>query len=99
MEMGAIVVRETLAQSFKPRTEQFVRLSETLQTEAALHQAIDSLKRAPAQEALFMRYLELAEATAAFKLQNPNLLKAVSRHELCSEPNAATALTALKSVD
>ena len=96
MEMGAIVVRETLAQSFKPRTEQFVRLSKTLQTEAALHQAIDTLKRAPAQEALFMRYLELAEATAAFKLQNPNLLKAVSRHELCSEPNAATALTALK---
>ena len=96
MEMGAIVVRETLAQSFKPRTEQFVRLSETLQTETALHQAIDTLKRAPAQEALFMRYLELAEATAAFKLQNPKLLKAVSRHELCSEPNAATALTALK---
>ena len=96
MEMGAIIVRETLAQSFKPRTETYVRLTEALQTEETLHQALDALKRAPAQEALCMRYLDLAEATAAFKLQNPKLLKPVSRHELCREPNAATALAALK---
>lgn len=96
IDLGAVVVRETITESFKPRKQAFVRLTEAFQSEQALHQALDTLKRAKAQEALLLRYLDLSKATTAITLQNAQLLLPVSRHELCQEANAATALSALR---
>lgn len=96
IDLGAIAVRETITESFKPRKQAFVRLTTDFQTEEALHQVLDSLKRAKAQEALLLRYLDLSKSTMAITLQNAQLLQPVSRHDLCQEPNAATALTALR---
>lgn len=96
MELGAVVVREALQQSFKPKKELYVRLAAAHFSEKALHAALDLLQRAPAQHALFLRYLELSKATAAVTLDNPQLLQPVSRHSLCTEPTHATALAALR---
>lgn len=96
MELGAICVREKLCQSFKPRTETHVRLSENYFSEEALNDLFPKLKRAPAQEALLMHYLNLSKAVAALTLNNLQLLKEVSKSELCSIPKAASAFTALK---
>ncbi len=96
IELGLAAVRETLASTYRPRTETQVRLASNFQTEQALHEALDTLRRAPAQEALLVRYLSLSEATAAITLRNPQLLKPVSRQQLCTEPQQATALTALR---
>ena len=96
MELGAIKVREALAQGFKPRTATFVRLPEEHATEQAVHSLLDLLKRAPAQEALFLRYLDLSQAHAALTLQNAAILKPVSRKALCTQPNDGAALSALR---
>ena len=96
IDLGAVVVRETITESFKPRKQAFVRLAEAFQTEQSLHQAIDMLQRAKAQASLLLRYLELSKATTAITLHNAQLLQPVSRHELCQEPNAAAALSALR---
>ncbi len=96
MELGAVVVREALQQSFKPKKELYVRLAPAHFSEKALHSALDLLQRAPAQHALFLHYLELSKATAAVTLDNPQLLQPVSRHSLCTEPAHATALAALR---
>ena len=95
IDLGAVVVRETITESFKPRKQAFVRLTDAFQSEQALHQALDTLKRAKAQEALLLRYLDLSKATTAITLQNAQLLQPISRHELCQEANAAPALSAL----
>lgn len=96
MQLGAVVVRESMTHSFKPRTEAYVRLAPALFTEVALHLTLDALQRAPAQHALFVNYLDMAGVTAAVKLGNAQMLKPVTRHDLCHAPNAATALAALK---
>lgn len=96
MELGAIIVRETLTQSFRPQTETYVRLAQGYFTQEALHQVLDQLKRAPAQEALMLRYIEQSGAAAALALQNESLLKPLTRRALCPDPSAATALTALR---
>lgn len=96
MEQGAVEVRESMAHSFKPRKATYVRLTQAFTTEASLHKALDALKRAPAQAALLTRYLDLSKAAAALTLCNTQLLQPVSRHDLCGEPNAATALAALR---
>ncbi len=96
IDLGLASVRETLASTYRPRTETLVRLSPQCQTEEALHKTLDSLKRAPMQEALLVRYLTLSEATAAVALQNARLLKPVSRQLLCPESAQAAALAALR---
>lgn len=96
MELGAIKVREALTQGFKPRTELYVRLVEEHATEEGVHSLLSLLKRAPAQEALFLRYLDLAQAHAALTLRNAALLKPVSRKALCTQPNDGAALAALR---
>lgn len=96
MEMGAIQVYETLQQRFKPRTETCVRLAAEYAGEEPLNAFFETLKRSKAQEALLLRYLDRAEAAAALKLQNRELLKEVTRSELCPSESERTALAALR---
>lgn len=96
MELEAIIVRESIAHTYKPRKAAYVRLTPAFQSEASLHQALNSLTRATAQAKLLVRYLDLSKATTAITLHNAQLLQPVSRHDLCQEPNANAALTALR---
>ena len=46
--------------AYKPKTETFIRLTQTYQSEQALHIALDMLTRAPKQLSCFTTYLELS---------------------------------------
>ena len=96
LDLGAVVVRESLDQGFRPRTESRVELEAAYFDEAKLHGVLNSLQRAPAQQALLLRYLDLAQAPAALRLQNAGLLLPVTRHALCTTPQTDAALTQLR---
>lgn len=60
LEQGAVIVKEELKRSYKPRMETRVRLTDALQGEEALHAQFEALDRAPQQLKLLMKYLELS---------------------------------------
>ena len=61
LDKGAIVVKEELRRTYKPRTEVRVRLTEAARNERRLHFFFDELqRRAPKQLDLLMKYLELS---------------------------------------
>ena len=96
MEHGALVVRESLAHNYRPKTSTYVRLAETFFSEAKLNEVFNAMKRAPQQETLLLRYLQLSEAASAINLGNSEMLLPVSRSMLCAENTSApAALTAL----
>ncbi len=82
MDLGAVSVRETLSQAFKPRTETHVRLCEAFASQERLNELFPTLKRAPAQESLLLKYLDASHAATAIALHNASLLKEVSKRDL-----------------
>jgi len=48
---------KTMTQSYKPKTETFIRLSDSIRTEEALNLIFASLKKAPQQEQLLLAFL------------------------------------------
>lgn len=63
LQRGAIGIKESLRQSYRPKTEQHIRLSAMYRTEEAMHALLDRLERkAPKQLALLMKYLELSHS-------------------------------------
>ena len=60
---GAIEINESLKQSFKPKTDTYVRLSDNIRTLDDLQDALASLKRAKLQEKLLLDYLDLCGMT------------------------------------
>ena len=96
MAAGAVGVKETLTGGFRPRTETRVALTPQYFSEPALNQLFDALKRAPAQEALLLRYLDLAGASTALTLRNEGLLQPVAKRSLTEEGRQDSALAALR---
>lgn len=96
MQLGAVVVRESVTQAFKARTETHVRLAQAYFSDTAMTRLLDTLRRAPAQEALLMRFLHLSQAGAAISQNNAALLQPVTRQMLCTEAQHAAALAALR---
>lgn len=80
IEKSAIKIDETLRQSYKPRCEVYVRLSEAYRSEAAFNDVILSLKRAMRQQQLLLRLIELAECEEFYhphkEVSRSTLLKA-----------------------
>jgi primosomal protein N' (replication factor Y) len=58
LEEGAIFVNERLKEGYKARTENYLRLAEAFQKEEALHEAFNSLEKAPRQLQLLMTLLQ-----------------------------------------
>ncbi len=96
MQLGLVSVRESLAVTYRPRTETHVRLAPSYATEARLNEAFAALHRAPARERLLLRYLELAGVAHDEAFQAPP--REVSKRALCAHPGADAALTALCSM-
>ena len=71
---GAVEITENIKERFIPKTETFVRLTESFHDDVSLNQLIDELKRAPKQEAVLLKFLELSEA--------PDFTREVSKKEL-----------------
>lgn len=83
LDMGAVVIKEEVRRLYKPRLLHCVRLSEEFFDEEKLVQLYDALeKRSPKQFELLQAYLTLSEAAFAIKMQNPVLLKEVSKSQL-----------------
>ncbi|NDW13285.1 primosomal protein N' [Bacteroides sp. 214] len=77
----ALFVKEELRKSYKPKTETKVRLAEKATSPMFLKIFIDALKRAPKQQELLLKYLELsnyAEATYPKEVLKKELLKSAS---------------------
>ena len=94
LDMGAVVIKEEVRRLYKPRLLHCVRLSEEFFDEEKLVQLYDALeKRSPKQFELLQAYLTISEAAFAIKMQNPVLLKEVSKshllHSLSGSPLSA----------
>jgi primosomal protein N' (replication factor Y) len=73
---GAVQVSEELKKGYAPRMQTFIRLADAYHDEVCLQEAFNGLKRAPKQEILLLRYLDLSRAL------NPQLAKEISAKEL-----------------
>ncbi len=82
LEKGVLQMKEEVRRTYKPRTEVHVRLTESYMDENRLIEALNELKRAPKQQAVLLKYVEMAGVTTALRLQNPKLLAEVSRKDL-----------------
>ncbi len=94
MQQGVLQLSEPMGSRFTPRTVKHVRLVCEPFTDDAAQHLLDHLQRKPAQQALLLRYLDLAEAPAALTLHNPALLKEVAVRALTQGEAGATAALA-----
>lgn len=60
MDQGALLLEEELRDTWKPRLVTYVALQPEAQDEEALHGWFDKLAKAPKQQQLLMRYVELS---------------------------------------
>ena len=95
LEKGAIVMREELKRTYRPRTVNCVRLCEAYFDEGRLNQLFTELGRAQKQSDLLLRYLDLSKASAALTLHNPSLLIEIEKQTLM-EGHSEAAFKGLK---
>jgi len=82
VEAGLATVEERVVRQYRPRTVTHVRLAAPFRSEAALNALFPALHRAPKQETLLLRYLEMSHAAAAFALDHDGLLEEVPKADL-----------------
>ena len=82
IENGWVEVRETMRESFRARTETYVRLPESVVLEDKIDALFDGLRKGGKPYALLLAYTDLARSAAAVRLRNPKLLAEVSRSQL-----------------
>ena len=89
VEKGAVEINEFVRTLVRKKRVSYIVLSDALDREDALHQALDQLARAPRQKTLMERYLQLAgtEETGESSL--------VEKSKLQEQPGDAGALSTL----
>ncbi|MCF0197950.1 MAG: primosomal protein N' [Bacteroidaceae bacterium] len=86
LERGAVVMKEEIKRTYKPKTVACVRLTEAFFSEAELTRVLGEMhQRSPKQEALLLRYLDVAQASVALRMANPQLLVEVEKQALLRE--------------
>ena len=97
MEKGALTVKESIENTFRPKTESHVRLApQYLKDEATLHALLDTLT--PKRLQMVSAYLDLAGVPAALTLKNPKLIQEVSKAQLLSQPGTTEAILSILRV-
>ncbi|SFD74439.1 replication restart helicase PriA [Thermophagus xiamenensis] len=87
----AVFVSERLKERYRPKTENFLRLSEAYCNEQALHKAFDALEKAPRQLELLMKLIQLSGGVGKVLER-----KGIARKLLLQEhPGQASALKEL----
>ncbi|MDR1402791.1 MAG: primosomal protein N' [Tannerellaceae bacterium] len=76
MRRGAIRINEEMKRGFTPKMQTFIRLTAPYHDELKRRDAFSELKRAPKQEALLLRYLDVSHAL------HPSLAQELSKKEL-----------------
>ncbi len=61
IDKGAIEASEKMRQTFKPKKENFIRLSDKLNSDIEVAEALESLKRAPKQAELLMSFMLMSK--------------------------------------
>ncbi len=84
LDLGIISVYEELKESYKPKKETVVLLSEAFDNEAALQKVFDQLSRAPKQLAVLMKFIEMNRTFG-------NERQPVKRAQLVKQSNASHA--------
>ena len=87
LEKKAIVMKEELKRSYKPRMEARVRLTDAMRSEETLQQEFNQLARSPKQLAVLMKYIELSGW-----LNAGSVLKEVSKKQLQEASGASAAI-------
>ena len=82
IDSGWVEVRETMRESFRARTETYVRLPESVVLEDKIDALFDGLRKGGKPYALLLAYTDLARSAVALRLRNPKLLAEVSRSQL-----------------
>ena len=59
LSIGAVEIKESLKQGFKPKTETYIRLAGNNRTDEDVQNVLTSIKRAKQQEKLLLDYLDL----------------------------------------
>lgn len=80
VDMGAISIEETIRESFKPKTETYIEIPESIRNDNDLKVFFDELKRAPKQLQLLMKYIQLSGIfTPHFEeVSKKNLLESIN---------------------
>ncbi len=86
IDKKAIHLREELQNNYRPKRETYVALSKLWQLEHQLESLCDELKRAPKQQEMLMKYLEISEF---FRMKEPGK---VTRRELIAATNSSTSV-------
>ena len=81
---------------YKPRTVDCVRLCGEYFNAFKLNSALAAMKAAPKQQLLMIRYIELTGVNAALTVDNPNILKEITREELLKATGCSSSI--LKAV-
>ncbi len=68
LQKNAISINEHLVETYKPKTELFVRLHSDIKSEEDLNTILESLKRAPKQNTILLTFIELS---GVYILPNP----------------------------
>ena len=98
MDKGALIIRESIESSFRPRKEVHVRLAKPYLSEEALSKLFEQLEHTPKRFQLLLKYTEMAGLTSAFTLKNDKLIQEVSKANLLRESGiSAAVLVALRS--
>lgn len=87
LEKKAVFIKEEFKRSYKPKSEIYVRLSESVQGEVAFDNMLKKLSRSPKQEAVLKKYLELSGYSN--KIKEP---LEVSRSSLMLESGASLSI-------
>lgn len=83
LKKGAVLVEETVTESYRPKTVAHIRINESLQTEASMQQAFEQLSRAKKQLELLMQLLNELNFFAIHKLDS------ISKKELMQKTNCS----------
>lgn len=94
MDKGAVVIKESMAQRFRPKVVTHVRLTDACADEGRLNALFAELGRAPKQAALLTAYLDMADAAAAMRLHNRALLAEVAKADLLRRAGVTDAVLA-----
>ena len=82
LEKGAVLIKEEVKRTYKPRLATYIRITEPFFSETLLNEALSQLKRSAKQSEVLTQYISLSGITVALALQNRQLLKEITKQEL-----------------
>lgn len=94
IDKGAVEAGEKLASGFRPKKEVHVRLNKKYFSDNALNTLFETLNKTPRRYQMLLKLVELADIPLALKLNNPQLVREVSKATLMKESAASAAVLA-----